>query len=219
MSKHFLQGCFNNTMKFLAEHSYWRDSFKDQLTVSYKGDLFSGVGGELGKQRNATQFLDQVIDTNLNNIATCKATIKREVEDRQLRNARARAIESADERTVHFMFNPGNKVPVTPFTKKFTKMMDGSLEEFEAVEKEAFDKYIEGFKDETLEEGSTYPIEFPDNDNFELELQNLERLSFSVADNPFFKADVAKYYPECHVINGETGHVMATINPTNKSSQ
>lgn len=29
MSKHFLNGCFNNTMKFLAEHSYWRDSFKD----------------------------------------------------------------------------------------------------------------------------------------------------------------------------------------------
>jgi hypothetical protein len=40
-----------------------------------------------------------------------------------------------------------------------------------------------------------------------------------VADNPFFRADVAKYYPECHVINGETGHVMATINPTKKTSQ
>jgi len=68
------------------------------------------------------------------------------------------------------MFNPGNKVPVTPFTKKFSKMMDGTLEEFEAGEKEAFDKYIENFKEETLEEGATYPIEFPDNENFELEL-------------------------------------------------
>jgi len=172
-------------MKFLAEHSYWRDSFKDQLNVSYKGNLFSGVGGELGKRRNATGFLDQVISTNLSNIATCKATIKREVEDRQLRNARARAIESADERTVHFIFNPGNKVPVTPFTKKFTKMMDGTLEEFEANEKAEFEKYIEGFKEESLEEGTKYPIEFPENENFEMELQNLERLSFGVADNPF----------------------------------
>ena len=49
-------------------------------------------------------------------------------------------------------------------------MMDGTLEEFEATEKEAFDKYIENFKEETLEEGMTYPIEFPDNENFELEL-------------------------------------------------
>ena len=160
-----------------------------------------------------------MISTNLSNIATCKSTIKREVEDRQLRNARARAIESADERTVHFIFNPGNKVPVTPFTKKFSKMMDGTLEEFEANEKAEFEKYIEGFKEESLEEGTKYPIEFPENENFEMELQNLERLSFSVADNPFFRADVAKYYPECHVINGETGHVMATINPTTKNSQ
>ena len=140
------------------------------MTVSYKGNLFSGVGGELGKRKNASNFLDEVITTNLNNIATCKATIKREVEDRQLRNARARAIESAEERSVHFMFNPGNKVPVTPFTKKFTKMMDGSLEEFEVTEKAEFEKYIEGFKNEDLEEGAKYPIEFPENENFELEL-------------------------------------------------
>lgn len=43
MSKHFLQGAFNNTMKFLAEHSYWRDSFKDQLTVSFKDHLYEQV--------------------------------------------------------------------------------------------------------------------------------------------------------------------------------
>jgi hypothetical protein len=189
------------------------------LTVTYKDNLFGGVGGELGKRRNATNFLDQVISTNLTNIATCKSTIKREVEDRQLRNARARAIESADERNVHFMFNPGNKVPVTPFTKKFSKMMDGSLAEFENVENEEFAKYIEALKEETLEEGVEYPIKFPENEFFELELQNLERLSFAVADNPFQRADVGKYYPECHVINGETGHVMATINPTKKNSQ
>jgi len=142
-----------------------------------------------------------------------------------LRNARARAIESADERTVHFIFNPGNKVPVTPFTKKFSKMMDGSLEAFENEENTAFTGYVERYMEETLNEDAVTgapevcPITFPENNFFELELANLERLSFSVADNPFFKADVAKYYPECHVINGDTGHVMATINPFKKSSQ
>lgn len=51
-----------------------------------------------------------------------------------------------------------------------------------------------------------------------MELAQLERLSFSVADNPFFRADVAKYYPECHVVNGETGQVLATISPGEKSN-
>lgn len=142
-----------------------------------------------------------------------------------MRNARARAIESADERTVHFIFNPGNKVPVTPFTKKFSKMMDGSLEAFETEENTQFAGYVERYMEETLNEDAVTgkveecPITFPENNFFELELANLERLSFSVADNPFFKADVAKYYPECHVINGETGVVMATINPFKKTSQ
>ena len=36
ISKNFLRGCFMGTMKKLAENSYWRDGFKDQLTVAFK---------------------------------------------------------------------------------------------------------------------------------------------------------------------------------------
>jgi hypothetical protein len=36
ISKKFLQGCYMGTMTQLAEHSYWRNGFKDQLTVAYK---------------------------------------------------------------------------------------------------------------------------------------------------------------------------------------
>jgi len=50
----------------------------------------------------------------------------------------------------------------------------------------------------------------------ELELNDLQRLSFAVADNPFVKSDVDKFYPEIHVISGE-GEILATINPTNKN--
>ena len=38
-----------------------------------------------------------------------------------------------------------------------------------------------------------------------------------MADNPFVKADVEKFYPEIHVISGD-GRVLATINPTLKSN-
>ena len=36
ISKNFLKGCFMGTMRKLAENSYWRDGFKDQLTVAFK---------------------------------------------------------------------------------------------------------------------------------------------------------------------------------------
>ena len=98
MSKHFLQGCFNNTMKFLAEHSYWRDSFKDQLTVAYKDHLYAQVQGDQAKRNNSEAFLDKVVATNLNNFAKNKQNIKSETEANQRRNAKRRAIESNDER-------------------------------------------------------------------------------------------------------------------------
>jgi len=109
-------------------------------------------------------------------------------------------------------------VPVTPFTKKFDKFLNGSLAEFEGEETKAFEEYVDRYKEEALGDGEENPIQFPDNEHFEMELAQLERLSFSIADNPFFRADVAKYYPECHVINAETGQVMATINPQSKGN-
>jgi len=83
--------------------------------------------------------------------------------------------------------------------------LNGSIGEFEGEEAKAFEEYIDRYKDEALGEGEENPIQFADNEHFEMELAQLERLSFSIADNPFFRADVAKYYPEAHVINGETG--------------
>lgn len=85
-------------MKFLAEHSYWRDSFKDQLTVSFKDHLYSQVQGDQAKRNNSEGFLDRVIATNLNLFAKTKQDIKNETEANQRRNAKRRAIESNDER-------------------------------------------------------------------------------------------------------------------------
>jgi hypothetical protein len=36
VAKQFLQGCFQGTMKHLAESNYWRDSFDDQLNIAFK---------------------------------------------------------------------------------------------------------------------------------------------------------------------------------------
>ena len=41
-------------------------------------------------------------------------------------------------------------------------------------------------------------------------------MAFAVADNPFLKTDVARYFPEIHVITAD-GTVAASIGPKNKS--
>ena len=50
---------------------------------------------------------------------------------------------------------------------------------------------------------------------YEIELKSLHRLAFAVADNPFMKTDMAKYYPEVHVIFAD-GTVNSTIGPSNR---
>lgn len=92
--------------------------------------MYGQVTGELGKRNSAGGFLDKVITTNLNTIAKTKKDIKTSVHETQVRNARRRAIESTDERTVHFVFKPPNEVPETIFTKKFYRMMSGELADF-----------------------------------------------------------------------------------------
>ena len=136
------------------------------------------------------------------------------------RREKSRAIESADRRIVHFIFDPQQPIEKTPFTQKFSQLMVGAAELAEAEEnlQKACDEYIEKVENEQLTEDDAYPFKFTRNNFFELELKDLQRLSFAVADNPFIKADVEKFYPEIHVISG-AGEVLATINPTNKTSQ
>lgn len=60
---------------------------------------------------------------------------------------------------------------------------------------------MDKFIDETLDETDKFPVEFEDNPFYELELSTMNYISFSVADNPFMKAEVSKYYPEAIVLN------------------
>lgn len=107
---------------------------------------------------------------------------------------------------------------MTPFTRKFVSYLDGQLEELEAQDKEAFESYLERLADEQLEEGETNPIKYPDSKFFELELNNLDDLSFAVADNPFIKSDTAKFFPECIIVSGD-GHIVGQVGPNAKQTE
>jgi hypothetical protein len=56
----------------------------------------------------------------------------------------------------------------------------------------------------------SYPVVFGPNPYYDLELNSINHIGFSVADNPFFKMLNEKYYPEVIVINGE-GAILARL--------
>jgi len=62
ISKKFLSGCFDGTMTQLAEHSFWRDGFKDQLTVAFKDQLLSNVLTDSQKAQHTNTLLNGLVN-------------------------------------------------------------------------------------------------------------------------------------------------------------
>ena len=217
ISKNFLQGCFMGTMTQLAEQKAWRNTFNDQLSVAFKDQLITSVLKDSNKFNQSGAIINNFVGNQFTQITKQKESIKAAMVAKNARREKSRAIESADRRIVHFIFDPQQPRENTPFTQKFQLLMKGAAAMQEAEEdlKKTCDEYIEKVEQETLD-GESYPIEFDNNEFDELELNDLHRLSFAVADNPFVKSDVDKFYPEIHVISGQ-GEVLATINPSNRS--
>ena len=66
---------------------------------------------------------------------------------------------------------------------------------------------------EELEEGEQNPVKFGTMPYFHCELTGgINRISFSTADDPFFKTTTPKYYPEAVVVSPE-GEIKARISP------
>jgi len=98
------------------------------------------------------------------------------------------------------------------------KLLDGTLEEFEKEETDKFQSYVERLENQELEEGESNPVVYDDSPFFICELTSLSRISFAVADDPFYKSERSKYYPECVVISPK-GKILTKINPFHTSSE
>lgn len=132
--------------------------------------------------------------------------------------ADTRIIESEGSRIVHFIFNPTRQsTKVTPFTRKFKLLLEEDLESFEREEHEKFEKYIDMWIDESLDENDKFPIVYEDNTFSELELNAIDHISLAVADNPFYKIDNDKYYPEAVVVNSD-GEILARLSANQKEA-
>jgi len=53
------------TMKQLAANSFWRDGFKDQLTVAYRDQLYNSVKADNDRFNKTSNFLDEQIARQL----------------------------------------------------------------------------------------------------------------------------------------------------------
>lgn len=69
-----------------------------------------------------------------------------------------------------------------------------------------------------MEEGETNPVVYEQMPFFTCELTSLNRISFAVADDPFYKPVRSKYYPECIIMNIK-GKVLSKINPWSRNSE
>lgn len=76
MTKQFLNGCFRGTLEHLAEHSFWRDSFKDQLNVLFKNHVVDLTVNEKSKAKQTASYLENIINTYLSKIVEDKKELK-----------------------------------------------------------------------------------------------------------------------------------------------
>ena len=68
LSKQFLGGCFKSTLQGLTENACWRDSFKDQLGVSYKDTVYNKVMSEVNKRQQAGHFVEGIVQDKIKGI-------------------------------------------------------------------------------------------------------------------------------------------------------
>ena len=92
----------------------------------------------------------------------------------------------------------------------------------EAKERADFDEYVNKILGEEFDPAmDKYPIEYADMEAFHCEITpaaKIQKLSFSTADDPFYKATMPRYYPEAIVINKD-GQEISRINGDCRNGQ
>jgi hypothetical protein len=176
------------------------------LEVQYRDWLYKKVDEELQKGEKSEAFQGTLVVAEVDNFRVTKEAIKKAYESKMAKKEKIRQIESSNSRTVHFLFNPGVPTKIQPFTRKYEKLIQGYnvLADFETAEKEAFQKFVEALEAESLPEEEKYPITFGDMPWFQCELTGMSRIALCTADDPFYKSNRPKYYPEVVFINNKS---------------
>lgn len=126
-------------------------------------------------------------------------------------------MESVGRRIVHFVFDPLQPYTIQRFSRNFAALLDGSYSDLRKTDTEKLEAYCERLTEDPTTDMDINWRELETPSPFEeLQLGNMNHLSFAVADSPFSKLEVQKYYPELVAIDSD-GNIVARIGPSQKS--
>ena len=177
----------------------------------------NSVATTIENKAKSSTFKNSVCDEQLQKIGMAKDPIKRRVQFNLAKKEKFRVIESKDKRIVHYMFNSGLPSIITSFSRKFSRMLDGTLASKKEEETALFKEYIEKMQADELTPEDENPIKYEDSPYQTFELGTMSRLCFSTADDPFYKAPISKFYPEAIVFDSH-GEIIARVGPECKKA-
>lgn len=126
LARNALQDLFVNSMQHFQENQMYRVRFTDQLQVNYREWLLRKVDEEQQKEGKSGNFVTTaLIAGEVEQLQTGKDAIKKTHELKLLRKEKIRRIESNSQRTVHFIFDTGIPQKITPFTRKYKRLIQG----------------------------------------------------------------------------------------------
>ncbi len=62
ISKSYLEKTFLSSLQFLADNSYWRNTFNDQLHIIYKEWMYKKIGENISMDEKSGNFQDDVVE-------------------------------------------------------------------------------------------------------------------------------------------------------------
>jgi len=90
VAKAYLEKTFQNSMQYLVDNSYWRNSFKDQLQVNYKDWLYKKIHEDKQKDVKARTYIDELCQEQIEEAGKAKGPIKRNIEQVLQKKAKIR---------------------------------------------------------------------------------------------------------------------------------
>lgn len=82
---------------------------------------------EFIKEDKSGSFQTGLVQQEMETIIVTKDNIRRAYESKLQKKEKIRRIESTNERTVHFILNPNVPCKITPFTRKYKRLVEGTL--------------------------------------------------------------------------------------------
>ena len=97
------------------------------------------VADEFIKGAKVEEFVGgAVVKEQIVALEKTKEPIRKGVASTAAKRERVRMVESKVQRTVHFVFQTGQKSIITPFARKYLRVLDGTIKQFEDEEREKF---------------------------------------------------------------------------------